>query len=597
MIMTGTKVKHNPQQASIFAADHLSPSFPHRAAWGTATSLRQWQSEALEKYLQESPRDFLAVATPGAGKTTFALRIAVELMGTGIVDKLTVVCPTQHLKFQWAEAAARVGIQIDPAYNNAQGQAGKSFDGVALTYAQVAANPYLHRKRTQSWRTLVIFDEIHHAGDALSWGDGVLTAFESATRRLCLTGTPFRSDSSPIPFVRYYEDDKGIFHSQADYAYSYGPALKDGVVRPVLFLSYSGEMYWQDKTGNETVARLGSLSSKDMEKQAWRTALDPEGAWISQVLHAANQRLLRVRRQIPDAGGLVIASNQTTARSYSRILEHITGETPTLVLSDEEGASEKIEDFAKSDKSWMVAVRMVSEGVDVPRLCVGVYATSACTPLYFAQAVGRFVRSRKRGEIASIFLPNVRPLLELARQMEKERDHALDKTVNPMPEALELALSNRVENASNTLEGFKPIQSEAEFSGVLFDGAEFGLDCAVGSPAEQDFLGIPGLLDPEQVATILHQRQAKQLAQQRRELEALRKREKNSQIAEHRRRANLRKELSSLVAQWARRSGEPHANIHASLRRRCGGPAVPQASVAELEKRVELIRKWFVGMK
>ena len=92
---------------------------------------------------------------------------------------------------------------IDPSYRNAQGRAGADFQGVAVTYAQVAAHPALHRQRTENRRTLAIFDEVHHAGDALSWGDAIREAFEPARRRLALTGTPFRSDANPIPFVAY----------------------------------------------------------------------------------------------------------------------------------------------------------------------------------------------------------------------------------------------------------------------------------------------------------------------------------------------------------------------------------------------------------
>ena len=56
----------------------------------------------------------------------------------------------------------------------------------------------------------MILDEIHHAGDALSWGEGVREAFDPATRRLSLTGTPFRSDINPIPFVTYAPGEDGI---------------------------------------------------------------------------------------------------------------------------------------------------------------------------------------------------------------------------------------------------------------------------------------------------------------------------------------------------------------------------------------------------
>lgn len=553
--------------------------------------------------MAEAPRDFLAVATPGAGKTTFALRIAVELMGQGIVDKVTVVCPTEHLKGQWADAAARVGIHIDPSFTNAQGRAGSHFDGVAVTYAQVGANPAVHEMRTRDYRTLVILDEIHHAGDSLSWGDGVRQAFGDATRRLALTGTPFRSDTSPIPFVRYVEDADGIRRSQADYSYGYGDALRDMVVRPVLFMSYSGQMSWRTSTGDEMSARLGEPLTKDMMKQAWRTALDPKGEWIPAVLRAADLRLEEVRRQIPDAGGLVIASNQTQARAYARHLCEITGKKATIVLSDDADASDRIDAFRESDDRWMVAVRMVSEGVDVPRLSVGVYATNTSTPLFFAQAVGRFVRARKRGETATVFVPSVVPLLELASQMEVERDHALDRPKSAddedamwNPEDAMVAQANASESASSDLlNQYEALGADAEFDGVLFDGAAWGQGAQVGSVEEQEYLGIPGLLDADQVTTLLRARQAEQVAAQKKSKSAAKMREANAGVSDHRVRAAKRKELSHLVSSWSRRSGEPHAMVHAQLRQRCGGPEIALATTEQIEARIALLRQWFVG--
>lgn len=553
--------------------------------------------------MAEAPRDFLAVATPGAGKTTFALRIAVELMGQGIVDKITVVCPTEHLKGQWADAAARVGIHIDPSFTNAQGRAGSHFDGVAVTYAQVGANPAVHEMRTRDYRTLVILDEIHHAGDSLSWGDGVRQAFGDATRRLALTGTPFRSDTSPIPFVRYVEDADGIRRSQADYSYGYGNALRDMVVRPVLFMSYSGQMSWRTSTGDEMSARLGEPLTKDMMKQAWRTALDPKGEWIPAVLRAADLRLEEVRRQIPDAGGLVIASNQTQARAYARHLCEITGKKATIVLSDDADASDRIDAFRESDDRWMVAVRMVSEGVDVPRLSVGVYATNTSTPLFFAQAVGRFVRARKRGETATVFVPSVVPLLELASQMEVERDHALDRPKSADDEDVMwnsedamVAQANVSESASSDLlNQYEALGADAEFDGVLFDGAAWGQGAQVGSVEEQEYLGIPGLLDADQVTTLLRARQAEQVAAQKKSKSAAKMREANAGVSDHRVRAAKRKELSHLVSSWSRRSGEPHAMVHAQLRQRCGGPEIALATTEQIEARIALLRQWFVG--
>lgn len=599
----GSQARSNPHQPSIFAAENLSPAYPQRAAWGTSRPLRAWQAAALERYLRDLPQDFLAVATPGAGKTTFALRVAAELLSAGEVHKVTVVCPTEHLKFQWAEAAARVGIQVDPSYTNSQGALGARYDGVAVTYAQVAANPNLHRARTGATRTLVVLDEIHHGGDALSWGDAIREAFTPARKRLALTGTPFRSDTAPIPFVTYQQDEAGVRRSQADYAYGYSEALRDGVVRPVMFMTYSGQMRWRTKAGEDLSARLGEPLTKDMESQAWRTALAPEGEWIPAVLAAADQRLTEVRRQVPDAGGLVIASDQASARAYAARLRDITGQAPTVVLSDDSGASSRIEAFAESQDRWMVAVRMVSEGVDVPRLAVGVYATSTSTPLFFAQAVGRFVRSRARGETASVFLPSVTPLLALAGEMEVQRDHVLNapKKGEPAfayPEDRLVAEANRTEQASDDLFGaFEAMNSTAEFDRVLFDGGEFGTGAMVGSVEEQEYLGLPGLLSPEEVTALLRQRQEAQIKASKQEAAAARQRRTNSGVDDARRRAAARKELSQLVSAWARRSGQPHGVVHNELRRVCGGPEVAQASTEEIDKRVRLLRRWFVGKR
>lgn len=594
-----------PGHASTAAASQLSPAFPGRAAWGTAAKLRAWQQEAWDAYVRAQPRDFLAVATPGAGKTTFALRVATDLLQRRAVQRVTVVCPTEHLKRQWADAAHRVGIRLDPTFRNSQGGHARHFDGVAVTYAQVATRPLLHRARTEAARTLVILDEIHHGGDSRSWGDAVRDAFEPAARRLALTGTPFRSDTAPIPFVEYEPDAAGIRRSRADYTYGYGDALRDGVVRPVIFLSYSGQMRWRTKLGEEMAARLGEPLTKDLTAQAWRTALDPVGEWIPAVLAAADTRLTEVRRGVPDAGGLVIATDQSTARAYAKTLREVTGEAAVVVLSDDATASDRIEEFATGAQRWMVAVRMVSEGVDVPRLAVGVYATSTSTPLFFAQAVGRFVRARRRGETASVFLPSVPVLLGLAGELEVERDHALDRPRKDdddeswSPEDALVAAANRQEKASDAVDGasFEALEAQATFDRVLFDSQEFGTEAAVGSEEEQDFLGIPGLLEPEQVTTLLRQRQADQLAARGRRKGTRTAEPQRDDMATHRELTALRKELHSLVGAWARRTSQPHATVHADLRRACGGPEVPKASAEQLRGRIDTLRRWFVGKR
>ena len=553
----------------------------------------------MNRYLSEQPRDFLAVATPGAGKTTFALTVAADLLSRRIIDRVTVVAPTEHLKTQWAQAAARAGIPIDPAYAAGKGKISSDYVGIAVTYAGVAVNPLAMRIRTERFKTLVILDEIHHAGDALSWGEGIREAFDPATRRLALTGTPFRSDINPIPFVRYAPGDDGIPRSVADFVYGYGHALADHVVRPVIFMAYSGEMQWRTRAGDEVAARLGEPLTKDMHAQALRTALDPTGSWIPAVLEAADKRLSEVRRHVPDAGGMVIASDQESARSYAALLKKLTGQAPTLVLSDEKGASKKIEAFTNSQDRWLVAVRMVSEGVDVPRLAVGVWATTTSTPLFFAQAVGRFVRARSRGETASVFLPSVPNLLEIASDLEAQRDHVLGRrTSDPddifAPENELLAQAQAGETASAELEmSWEALGSTAAFDHVLYEGATFGHEgeVQVGSDEEMDFLGIPGLLEPDQVRELLHSRQSER-AKKQKAADSDTGPESVAALTTHQQLGLLRRELNGLVAAWHHRTGQAHGITHAALRKECGGPPAAVASADQLHTRINRIREW-----
>jgi superfamily II DNA or RNA helicase len=589
---------------------HLSPAFPGRAPWGTAGKLRAWQQAAMDLYVEKQPRDFLAVATPGAGKTTFALTLASWLLHHHVVQQVTVVAPTEHLKKQWAEAAARVGIKLDPEYS--AGPLGREYHGVAVTYAGVGVRPMLHRNRCEQRKTLVILDEIHHAGDTRSWGEACFEAFEPATRRLALTGTPFRSDTNPIPFVTYAEDGEGVRRSVADYTYGYGKALADGVVRPVIFLSYSGNMRWRSKAGDELEAKLGEPMTKDAISQAWRTALDPRGDWMPSVLRAADTRLTEVRKAIPDAGGLVIATDQDSARAYAKLIREITGTAATVVLSDDAGASGRIEEFSGSDDRWMVAVRMVSEGVDVPRLAVGVYATTISTPLFFAQAVGRFVRSRRRGETASVFLPTIPMLLGFAHEMEVERDHVLDRPkkggdAEEDPYAEEADLLKEAERQQDEDTGeqdqlpFEALESDAVFDRVMYDGAEFGMQAHPGSEEEQDYLGIPGLLEPDQVQLLLQKRQARQIAHSRRrpdaEADLLETPAEKRPVVTHKEMLEMRRQLNSLVGAYSHQSGKPHGVIHTELRRVCGGPPTAEATAGQLQQRIAKVREWATRMR
>ena len=531
-----------------------------------------WQREALEKYEAGKPEDYLVTATPGAGKTTFALTLTSRLREARLIDRIIVVVPTDHLRTQWADAASGSGLLLDPTLKNSVGPVRPGTDGYITTYAQVASHPMLHRARTQAKRTLVILDEIHHAGDSLSWGDAVVEAFSVAARRLCLTGTPFRTNPNErIPFVRYEDSGDGDLLSDADYTYGYGEALADGVVRPVVFAAYSGTSRWMNSAGDVLSASLSGNESKRMEEAAWRTALDPGGNWIPHVIAAADQRLTDLRESgTPDAAALMLATDQETAREYAKLVKKVTGHAAVLVLSDDPRSSKKIEAFNKGLERWMVAVRQVSEGVDIVRLNVCVWTTSYRTPLFFSQAIGRVVRARNPRESATVFLPAVKPLLALAAEMEEVRNHVV--RVASVEEGLGDFVVERMAPEPGAAE-FTALDAEAEFAHLLQGGRAITAEV---SPEDEEFLGLPGLLTAEQTATLLAARDTE-----------LRKRgpatlfddledDDASGGATWRDVDALRREVHGLVGQWASRSTSSHAEVHVELRRAVPGP--PSAS-------------------
>jgi superfamily II DNA or RNA helicase len=389
-------------------------------------TLRPWQRAAYEQFRASPEPDFLAVATPGAGKTTFALTCARATLADE-PRPLVVVAPTSHLKVQWSLAAHRLGLQLDPDWSPGEGLA-RDVHGLVTTYQQIATGNTAAKLAGLSADGFVILDEIHHAGHDKAWGDSIRVAFAHAARRLALSGTPFRSDAVQIPFVRYDATGGEGDMAHADYTYGYADALRDGgVVRPVYFPRVDGEMEWTTASGDVINASFQDELTKDQMSMRLRTALSLEGEWMPSVLARANEQLRSIREGHRDAAGLVIAIDQDHAQGIARLLRDRFATPADVVVSDDPTASRKIAEFNHNDRPWLVAVRMVSEGVDIPRLRVGVFATTTSTELFFRQAVGRFVRwqSGRPSQKAYVYIPDDPRLRSHAFEIAESRRHIL----------------------------------------------------------------------------------------------------------------------------------------------------------------------------
>lgn len=422
--------------------------------------LRNWQTEAFQRFQANEKRDFLLVATPGAGKTTAAIRMAHHLFVRGAISRLVIVTPTTSLKKHWAIDAKEAGINIDYKFDTVEKP---GMHGVAMTYSKVAAmgNAELQSMRADRRSTLVILDEIHHVGENYSWGIACQEAFNGASYRLCLSGTPFRTDECRITFVTYKDE-----FCCPDYTYSYENAVTDGVCREVYFPTFNGIVEYE-RNGVRTTQTLDTRMDEEGGALRLRMVLDPNGDWIKEVLTRANEELTNTRETQPNAGGLVIAMNQDHAKKIKTALEDIIRVPVILSISEDLDSDDYIESFKNSTQPWIVAVRKVSEGVDIKRLRVLVYATNYTSRLFFRQAVGRVIRKQPEyvDQMAYVYIPEDPELVELARQIKSERLNA----VKTLDEELDRPIREQVDRILTDQEKPVLITSTAMPGQEIFD--------------------------------------------------------------------------------------------------------------------------------
>lgn len=427
------------------------------------SGLRAWQAAFLDDHRHASEIDYLLVATPGSGKTL----AACEAARAAGCEQVIVVAPTTALRSQWADAADLVGLHLDPRWRNADGAWNPDAHGVVVTYQQVASAPDLfahHLARP----TFVILDEIHHAGESATWGTALRTAFDRAPSRLALSGTPFRSDARAIPFVRYDSERR----CAPDFVYGYGEAIRDEVCRPLAFRLLDATLRWRVDEHEQIAAFADELDPVD-DARRLRTAIDPATPLLPRMLREADALLCKAREVVPDAAGLVLCDDRSHARATAALLRTIAGEKPVVVLSDEAGAHARIERFARGDSAdprWLVAVNMVSEGVDVPRLLVTAYATVKRTDLFFRQAVGRVVRRRREDPddlVATVFLPADEALKGCAERVEIElRQQVSDEVAAAFEVEPPLRAARRRD--------FQALDADVQPGGMIVAGVHYG---------------------------------------------------------------------------------------------------------------------------
>jgi superfamily II DNA or RNA helicase len=293
-----------------------------------------------------------------------------------------------NVRRQWELAAlSLLGVKLQTKEFGTNFKSG--FLGGVVTYSMLVSNAPLFRKICATAPTLVILDEPHHLADAAAWGECARHAFELAKRRLLLSGTPFRTDGRPIPFVRY----DGSSVCVTDFRYDYPHALQDGVVRTLVF-DYSHGSFEELFLGKRrTLEFHGDISEEDAAERL-RQILNPAGEFVAQMVRLAHARLTSLRQSIPDAGAMAVCIDMVHAQRVAEVIRRETGCEPSIVVSDDDIATDSVDEYRRSRREWLISVRQVTEGTDIKRLHVLCYLTNATTEMIFRQLIGRISRVR-----------------------------------------------------------------------------------------------------------------------------------------------------------------------------------------------------------
>lgn len=418
-----------PQQVmeQFFETDKLAPG---------EGGQRAWQKAALKEILGRIQREpVLIEACPGAGKTRLGLEVIYQLIECGSISRVLIFVPSLGIADGWLGAASardrtsptvpllgpRNWSPVRPIFSQ--------WAGIVATYQSLfsASDMYLAHASDPGHKTLIVFDEIHHAGVDSGWGVAAQEAFRRvAAGILSMTGTPFRTSRDAIVFA---PSDDGV--AKPHYRYGYDKALADRACRPVQFVFGRGSTTFRTEDGVvHTVSFNDDLSDRG-DRYRLRTALEAVGnGSIAHLLLAdANEYILTLRRQgDADAAGLVVCVDCAHADRVADFMRsHVVRRRPVVACSrlfdpGDPAPANAISRFRRSHEPWLVAVNMVSEGIDIRRLRVVVYLTNRLTDLSFRQIVGRVVRIDPANvdDHGRVYLPADPHLVAMANEITRE---------------------------------------------------------------------------------------------------------------------------------------------------------------------------------
>lgn len=379
--------------------------------------LRQWQADCIEIALTNYTRDishFLALATPGAGKTMMASELAQQLLNNKLVDLVICFSPSSLVAKDFGESLQKV---TQMQFDGKMGAKGNSITYQSLQYLDESFWQLFNR-----FKVFVIFDEIHHCAgsnldNANAWGQQIILNIQNKAKyTLALTGTPWRSDEAPIVLSNYLQPTNKI---SCDYIYGLSDALRDNVCRIPQIIAVDNSNI-SVVNGEETKV-FNSLKSLLNQSTASYQGIIENEKIIKYIITSAHKKLKSIRTFNPDAAGLIVASSVEHATKIAALMKACLNEKSTVVTYRENDPTAAIQQFRYSTNKWIISVGMISEGTNIPRLQVCCHLTNIKTEMHFRQILGRILRiTGSVNQEAIMYMPAEPKLLEYAYRVKED---------------------------------------------------------------------------------------------------------------------------------------------------------------------------------
>lgn len=379
--------------------------------------LRQWQAEcidvALTKYINGATH-FLALATPGAGKTVMASELANQLLDNNLVDLVICFSPSSLVARDFGESLQGI---TQMQFDGKMGAKGNSLTYQSLQYLDDTFWQLFHR-----FRVFVIFDEIHHCAgsnleNANAWGEQIILNIQNKAKyTLALTGTPWRSDEAPIVLSNYFHPTNKI---SCDFVYGLADALRDDVCRIPQIIAVDNSNI--SVVNDEETKTFGSFKSLLAQSTISYQHIIENEKVIKYVISSAHKELKNIRTFNPDAAGLIVASSVDHATKIAALMKTYFNENSTVVTYRESDSTSIIQQFRHSASKWIISVGMISEGTNIPRLQVCCHLTNIKTEMHFRQTLGRILRiTNSTNQEAIMYMPAEPKLLEYAYRVKQD---------------------------------------------------------------------------------------------------------------------------------------------------------------------------------